>query len=63
MSALKGKLKAPGTVEKVNGQFRLKVDARPTDDAALLAKGNLKMDELVTVVGRLLERVGELEER
>ncbi len=62
MSAKPGKVKSPGAVEKVNGQFRLKAEARPADDSALLAKGNLKMDELAAVVGRLLERVKVLEE-
>ncbi len=62
MSGLKVKIKTPDAVEKVNGQFRLKVYARPADDAALLAKSNLKVDELAAVVGRLLERVKVLEE-
>lgn len=62
MSGLKVKIKTPGAVEKVNGQFRLKVDPRQADDAALLAKSNLKVDELAAVVNRLIERVKALEE-
>ncbi len=62
MKALKVKVKPPTAVEKTNGTFRLKADNQHTEDLALLAKGDPKVDDLAGVVGRLLERVGALEE-
>jgi hypothetical protein len=67
MKGLEAKVKTPGAVEKMNGAYRLKPDAtstraRSAEDMALLAKSSLKVDELAAIVGRLMERVKELEE-
>ncbi len=50
MKALKVKVKPPTAVEKTNGTFRLKADNQHTEDLALLAKGDPKVDDLAGVV-------------
>lgn len=56
------KVKTPVAVEKTDNVFHLKVDTRHADDLALLAKGNVKVDDLAGVVSRLMARVKDLEE-
>ncbi len=67
MSNVCGREKTPSGVEKMDGVLRFKPDttsarAQHSTDLGALAKGGLKVDELAAIVGRLIERVKELEE-
>lgn len=67
MNMFKGKDKPPAVVEKMAGVMRLKPEtssaqARHISDREALSQGGLKVDELADIVGRLMERVKELEE-
>ncbi len=67
MNMVKGKDKPPAAVEKMDGVMRLKPEtstpqSKHVSDLAALSQGGLKADELAEIVGRLMERVKDLEE-
>ncbi|MEI8132764.1 MAG: hypothetical protein WCG34_10040 [Leptolinea sp.] len=61
------KVKKLDEVEKSGGAFRLKPGPKAArgkhkDDLAVLAKGGLKVEDLVAILVRVLQRVEVLEE-